>query len=70
MPDWDTLPRLLQELCGGCPNIRAEVYGYDLPNGHRLWLCKSCYLEETSPPPIRIDLAAVSAARRGGTRDA
>lgn len=66
--DWGSLPRLLQELCDGCPNIRPEVYGYDEPGVHRRWLCKSCYLDRVNPP-IRIDLKAVVAARQALRKD-
>jgi hypothetical protein len=60
MPDWGTLPRLLQELCDGCPNIRREVYAYD-HDGRRSWLCKSCWLERAYPA-VRVDLSSVAAA--------
>lgn len=53
--DWDALPRLLQELCDGCPNIRPEVFGFDLPNGRRQWLCRTCYARAENPP-VRVDL--------------
>lgn len=42
--DWDTLPRMLQELCDGHPGYSVEVYALDLPNGVRSWLCKGCYV--------------------------
>jgi hypothetical protein len=41
--DWDSLPRMLWELCDGCPKYMVEIYALDLPNGVRLWLCKSCW---------------------------
>lgn len=41
---WEDTPRLLQELCEGHPGVMAEVYALDLPNGVRLWLCKSCWI--------------------------
>lgn len=66
MPDWDSLPRLLQELCDGHPAICTEVYAYD-EDGRRSWLCKSCWMR-WKYPPIRIDLAAIAAARRGARR--
>jgi len=35
---------MLQELCDGHPGFSVEVYALDLPNGVRLWMCKSCWV--------------------------
>lgn len=41
-PDWDNMPRLLQELCDGHPGYVVAAYAFDVP-GHREWLCKHCW---------------------------
>lgn len=41
---WEATPRMLQELCDGHPGYSVEVYALDLPNGVRLWMCKSCWM--------------------------
>jgi hypothetical protein len=43
-PDWDTMPRLLQELCDGHPGYVIAAYAFD-GFGHREWLCKHCWLK-------------------------
>lgn len=40
---WESTPRLLSEQCEGHGAFMLEVYALDLPNGVRLWLCKSCW---------------------------
>ena len=42
--DWDTLPRLLSELCEGHGRYMLELYRLDYPNGGRTWLCRGCYV--------------------------
>lgn len=59
------LPRLLGELCDGCPHIRPEVYAFDLPNGFRQWLCRSCYARAENPP-ARVDLGELARLKRNG----
>lgn len=43
--DWDTMPRLLQDLCDGHPGRSLELYRLELPNGVRQWLCKRCWVD-------------------------
>jgi hypothetical protein len=40
---WDTLPRMLWELCDGHPERGCTLYACDYPNGVRQWYCKTCY---------------------------
>jgi hypothetical protein len=42
--EWDSRPRMLQELCDGHPGIMVEIYAYDCPSGVRLWLCRGCWM--------------------------
>jgi hypothetical protein len=42
-PDWETLPRLLQELCEGHPSIVVQVWAFD-GYGPRMWLCRHCWI--------------------------
>lgn len=43
-PDWDTMPRLLQELCDGHPGYVIAAYAFD-GFGQREWLCKHCWIK-------------------------
>lgn len=42
MPDLDTVPRLLWELCEGHPARGQTVYAYGDGPG-RMWLCHGCW---------------------------
>jgi hypothetical protein len=36
-------PRMLHDLCDGCPSIREELYALDYPSGLRQWYCRACW---------------------------
>lgn len=44
----DRLPRMLREPCEGPHGgVSEAVYALDLPNGVRLWLCWSCWVDRS-----------------------
>lgn len=42
MADWESMPRLLWDLCDGHPGRSVELYAFD-HGPCRLWLCKGCW---------------------------
>lgn len=59
---WDTLPRMLQELCDGHPGYMLELYRLDVPargeaQAYSVWLCQSCWVRRWSelgrPPQLQ-----------------
>jgi len=44
VPDWEKLPRLLDEECDGPHGNRTEVYRFDRPDMPSLWYCQHCYI--------------------------
>lgn len=43
-PDWDNMPRLLQDLCDGHPGYMVTLYAFD-GFGYREWLCTHCWIK-------------------------
>jgi hypothetical protein len=43
-PDWETLPRMLWDLCDGHPGTSVELYAFDGWT-YRQWYCKGCWIK-------------------------
>lgn len=54
--DWDTMDRLLQDLCDGHPGYSSALYRLQDANGVGEWLCKNCFVPRwiaAGRPPLR-----------------